>query len=202
MQFSIPLSYCTNHYFFYTFFLIHFIIIVMTPAVAKLLAAEYISPLKPCRRAEITSTWSLVRLTKAKSWCLVSHVIHITQLSAEHTAHRVTISLFNFTEHGGSYWLNLTTVLRGGHLRGQKHSESGCWIVWYLVSAVDVSYKLLCETGLDIAAMILINTLFIYYFYVIQYRPGSDVKKKKKTATDLEKIIVALHSFCPIVWIL
>lgn len=61
---------------------------------------------------------------------------------------------------------------------GAETQQSGYWIVWYVVSAIDVSYKLLCETGLDIGAMILINTLFIYYHCVIQSRPESDVKKK------------------------
>lgn len=61
---------------------------------------------------------------------------------------------------------------------GAETQKSGYWIVWYVVSAIYVSEKLLCEIGLDIAAMILINTLFTYYHKVKQCRAESNVKKR------------------------
>lgn len=45
-----------------------------------------------------------------------------------------------------------------------------------------MSDKLLCEAGLDIGATILINSLFIYYQYVIQCRTESDVQKTVTSA--------------------
>lgn len=73
---------------------------------------------------------------------------------------------------------------------GRKKQKSGYWIVWYVVSAIDVSDKL-CETGLDIGAMILINSLFIYYDYVIQCRSESNVKM---LLYDLEKNMIHRRS--------